>query len=286
MSVSHLALKEPLRVKGLFETIKYQKEFLKLHPTYFHPDGFVCFVGPQGSGKTLSAVNYVHKLMEMYPRCKLCTNVLLENYPIVTFEEFYNWKFNLELYDSLAIEEQQEYDDLMKKRYYKENRVFLFESPKDFQTLKNGEEGVIFLIDEIHLYFGSMKGANNIDPASIQNICQQRKQRIHIVSTTQYYGQLNINLRRHFDSVIVCKKRLFGYLQNNLLVNRDSIKSDDSSGQILDAKISKKYWYFKNPMMFKRYDTYQIINNKSYNVALERNDFNDNRLSSNNRLTS
>lgn len=43
-----------------FKYLKYKFKFARENPNYFFADGLVVFVGPQGSGKTLSAVNYIY----------------------------------------------------------------------------------------------------------------------------------------------------------------------------------------------------------------------------------
>ena len=52
----------------------YSIRFRKNNPDYFYPSGTLIFCGPQGSGKTLSAVNYIIKLTHDYPKSILCTN--------------------------------------------------------------------------------------------------------------------------------------------------------------------------------------------------------------------
>ena len=74
---------------SLFSTIHYNRIFKKEHPTYFEPDGTVIFCGPQGSGKTLSAVNYVRNLTWAYPKVKLVTNVDIKGLnPLVQVYEY------------------------------------------------------------------------------------------------------------------------------------------------------------------------------------------------------
>lgn len=243
------ALEEKKKFTNIFKTRKHNVNFRKEHPEYFDPSGFIVCVGIQGGGKTLVAVNYVYKLMQYYPKCLLVTNINLTNYPVDN------------------------------------KRVFKFESPEDFKKYKNGYAGVIFLIDEIHLYLGSQKGNNNINPEVVQEICQQRKQRIHIVGTTQFYAQLNINLRRHFDTVVLCESGFFGYKQKISILNRESINSKESSNQVIEGEVKEKYSYWRAPYMFNRYDTYAVIENKHLEYGLERSDSNydntDIRLSNN-----
>lgn len=247
-----IALEEKKRLKNILDTSKHNREFYKENPDYFNPSGFIVAVGIQGSGKTLVAVNYVYKLMMYYPKCLLITNIDLAAYPVDN------------------------------------KRVFRFENPLDLTKYKNGTKGVIFLIDEIHLYFGSQKGNNNINPEVVQEICQQRKQRIHVVGTTQFYAQLNINLRRHFDTVLLCESKFFGFKQKINIIDRNSINGKDSSQQILEGTVKDTITYWRAPYMFKRYDTYAVIENKNLNVGLEREantyDNTDIRLSNNIKL--
>ncbi len=235
MAVSRLSLTEKFGLLNLFRTMKYNRDFYRENPTYFRPDGLIIFCGPQGSGKTLSAVNYVYNLLELYPKCLIVTNLELTNYPV---------------------------DD---------ERVFLFQEAKDLTKYKNGKEGVIFLIDEIQLYFNSL-GSKNIDIDVMTQLSQQRKQRIHIVATSQVFGRMSKQLREQFDVVIWCQKKFYGYLQKNSLINRDSISSESSTSTNLSGDIVKNFYYFKSPVMFKRYDTYKVIENKNIKIEKERNE--------------
>ena len=147
----------------------------------------------------------------------------------------------------------------------------MFTEAKDLTKYKNGKEGVIFLIDEIQLYFNSL-GSKNIDMDVMTQISQQRKQRIHIVATSQVFGRMSKQLREQFDVVIWCQKKFFGYLQKNSLINRDSIDGEESTGTNLSGKVVKNFYYFKSPNMFQKYDTYKVIENKNLKIERERND--------------
>lgn len=203
-----------------------QIRFFKTHPDYFHADGLSVFVGEQGSGKTLSAVNYVYKLMKKYPRAKLVTNVLLNDFP---------------------------FDNI---------RVFPFDNADDLTRYNNGEYGVIFLIDEIQLYFNSLE-SKNINPDAMVQFSQQRKQRKHIVCTSQVFGRMAKPLREQFSSVVVCKN-YFGILQRNSLVNRDSLDTESSTGTEISGKVIKRFWWIHKPCYYDRYDTYYTISRTKF----------------------
>lgn len=222
------------KISYFFQLVKYNKNFRKENPTYFYPDGLLVFVGGQGSGKTLSAVNYTYNLAQVYPKSLIVTNIDLKDFPVDN------------------------------------KRVFRFNDATDLKRYKNGKEGVIFLIDEIHLYFNSLQ-SKNINMDVMTQIAQQRKQRIHIVATSQVFGRLAKPLREQFSNIVYCKG-YFNFIQKNALIDRDSIDSEESTGTNLTGKVVKNYWWFRCPKMFERYDTYAVINNKNLTAALDSQD--------------
>ena len=221
--ISYKELSGSLNPLNIFKIIKYRREFRKNNPDYFDPDGLLVFTGPQGSGKTLSAVKYVIKLLEDYPKSILVTNIDVKSYPIDN------------------------------------KRVFRFTNNDDLSKYNNDKLGVIFLIDEIQLYFNSLD-SKNIDPQVMVQISQQRKQRKHIVCTSQVFGRLAKPLREQFSNVIFCKSYL-KLLQKNQLIDRDSMDGESSTSTELKGKVKKNFWWFHHPDDYNLYDTYNIINN-------------------------
>lgn len=254
---------EKFSILNIFRTIKYRFRFALENPDYFNPDGLLCFCGPQGSGKTLSAVNYVYKLMEMYPNSILVSNINLSDYPIVTFEEY---KHNhVKLHNAVRanckeyVQEEfidQAANDIMYSFYLSDNRVFLFQDNDDLSRYNNDDRGVIFLIDEIQLYMNSLKSAN-INMDTMTQISQQRKQRKHIVATSQVFGRMAKPLREQFSNVVVCKC-ILGCLQYNKLIDRDDIAESTDDSHITGA-VKTKFIWTHHPKMYKKYDTYYVI---------------------------
>lgn len=255
--------RESKRPVILRDWLRYKVGFRRAHPDYFDPDGLAIFVGGQGTGKTLSAVNYVYKLLEAYPRAKLVTNVALADYPIVSFMDW------------LAVQDVMKYvtdagdlempDDALhdyEKRYLAENRVFEFCDNDDFKRYSNGECGVIFFVDEIQLYMNSLE-SKNINIEVITQISQQRKQRKHIVATSQVFGRMAKPLREQFSSVMLCKNYM-GCIQVNALLDRDSLESDDSTGTNISGEVKEKFVWFHSPTMYARYDTSRVVERGSF----------------------
>lgn len=158
----------------------YNKEFRAEHPEYFDPDGIMVFCGPQGSGKTLSMIQYAYRLSLAYPDMIICTNVELHDWPSV--REIIQW-----------------------------------EGMKSLSEVENGFAGVLFLIDEIQLEFNSLE-SKQIDPSVMQEIAQQRKQRKHIVGTSQVFQRIAKPFREQFKYVVQCRK-VMGVLQCNTVID-------------------------------------------------------------------
>ena len=244
-------------IKKFYKYLKYKLKFNRENPDYFGADGLVVFVGEQGSGKTLSATKYVRNLLKKYPQSKLITNLELKDFPIVTLNEFI--KNNEDTCKKLMEElGEDKTDEIIEEMYKNQNRVFEFCDNDDIAKYNNSDKGVIFLIDEIQLYMNSLQ-SKNINVDVMTQISQQRKQRKHIVATSQVFGRMAKPLREQFSCVIVCKN-ILGFLQCNKLVDRDSISDEqNTTGTELKGKVKRKFWYIHDVNDYKNYDTYRII---------------------------
>lgn len=207
-------LEGSLNPLNVFKVAKHNINFKRAHPTYFEPEGLLIFCGGQGSGKTLSAVQYVKKLCEEYPNAILCTNV--------------------EIYDLPEHTAVVDYDGI-----------------DCLKNIENGYEGVIYFIDEIHLEFNSLE-SKNIDIEIMIEVSQQRKQRKHIVGTTQVYGRLAKPFREQIKNAVLCSNFL-KVLQFNRLIDGD--KSVEQDGKLVTETCSTYAW-FHSPSLYNSYDTY------------------------------
>lgn len=167
-----------------------------------------------GAGKTLSAVQYVIDLSWIYPRVKICTNVEING-----------------LNPLCEVIEYTGIDSLTK--------------------IENGYDGVVFLIDEIHLEFNSLE-SKNIPIEVMIEVSQQRKQRKHIVGTSQQFLRLAKPLREQVKNLVICQN-FFGCIQFNKLVDGRTIREENGHVQ-MDVK--KKSWWFHTPEIYDSYDTY------------------------------
>lgn len=148
-----------------FKTAWYRFNNWRANPTYFNPDGIWVFCGPQGCGKTLSAVQTLQQMVKRYPRARVISNMEIKNVPV-------------------KVEPFLDYEQL--------------------QTEDNGVEGIIYFLDEIHVLWNSLE-SKNIPISEMAVFCQMRKARRVIIGTTQVYGRIAKPIREQLKYVILCK---------------------------------------------------------------------------------
>lgn len=208
------ALKGSLNPVLPFRDLHYKSAFRKANPDYFDPSGLMIFCGPQGSGKTLSAVQYCKAVLKQYPKCKFVTNVHITG-----------------LDPAIQIVQYNGIESLF--------------------NVSNDMQGVLYFIDEIHLEFNSLE-SRNISIEEMIEFSQQRKQRKHIVGTSQVYMRLAKPLREQIKDVVLCKN-YFGLLQHNQLI--DGEQSYEEGGQFHGC-VRHNFWWFHSPELYGCYDTY------------------------------
>lgn len=206
-------LRGSINPKNAFDILKYKYDFYKKHPNYFNPEGLIVFCGSQGSGKTLSAVQYVKKICEDYPKSILVTNTDIKGI---------------------------------------KNKTIGYNGLQCLKEIENGENGVIYFIDEIHLEMNSLE-SKSIPIEVMVEISQQRKQRKHIIGTSQVFQRMAKPLREQIKNVVICKK-ILGCIQYNKLV--DGTSSYEENGKLHFADVKRLFW-FHSPLLYGSYDTYK-----------------------------
>lgn len=187
----------------------YKIMFLKDNPRYFYPEGIWVFCGPQGSGKTLSAVQTAKKMHERYPFSRLISNIPLAG---IDYEPFTGYE--------------------------------------QISEADNGTDGVIFLLDELHVLWNSLE-SKQIPFSEMSAFCQMRKARRVIIGTSQVYGRIAKPIREQLKYVFECRN-YFGILQSNII--GDPTQSVERNGVIAPTQIGLS-WFFHSPEMYTAYDT-------------------------------
>lgn len=182
----------------------------------FTPSGLCCFCGVQGSGKTLSAVLYLKRLMTIYPKALCVSNITLNFFT---------------------------------------DRIQPYTGVDQLNQIENGKYGVIFMLDEIQIEFNSLESKQMNTPI-FELVCQQRKQRKHIIGTTQTFGRLAKPFREQFKNVVLCNN-IFGTFFMQRVFTAENVATEDDIKVELKPAFTKMY--IPSPSDFALYDTYQQV---------------------------
>lgn len=270
MNIDTELLNGSLNIFNAFKIIKFRMNFAKNHPNYFIPEGLLTFCGSQGSGKTLSAVQYCSKCLDKYEKAIFCTNVEIKQYPINCYYErrtevsdgveyniveYYTLISNLLVRRVISFykdgEQQSDIKDFEAIGF--NGRIVVEYNGLDcLKDIENGEQGVVYLIDEIHLEFNSLE-SKNIPIEVMVEVSQQRKQRKHIVGTSQVYMRMAKPLREQIKNVVICRN-FFRFLQWNKLIDGETSHEEDGK---LTFDTQKYIFWFHSPNLYKSYDTYK-----------------------------
>ena len=178
--------------------------------------GIHFYCGRQGSGKTYSMTHELEKIRKKYPKCKIYTN--------------YGYKYqNLPIYNINMLTDE---------KYY------------------NGEDGVVFAIDEIQNLYQS-SNINNVPPEILGVVTQLRKQKVYIICTSQVFTRVSKPLREQAFFITECKT-VFHSLTICKKYNADEYISDLDRVEKKSTPI-KKYSIVHSNELRDTYDTYQLI---------------------------
>lgn len=246
-------LKNSINPNNLFDVLDYKKDFDKQHPYYFNPFGTCIFCGAQGYGKTLSAVQYICNIMKQFPRAILVSNVAIKSYP---FNAYLDGQTVRRFDDDSIVDTERILQEANNENY--QPYCLEYTGLDMLKYVCNGEYGVIFLIDEIHLELNSLE-SKNIDIEVMVEISQQRKQRKHIVGTSQIYMRMAKPLREQIHDIIICRC-FFNVLQFNKWIAGDTVI--EKNGKI-EADVKGRFFWWHAPEYYAEYDTF--VKMKRYN---------------------
>lgn len=172
--------------KHFFATLKYKILFARNNPDYFYPSGIWVFCGPQGSGKTLSAVKCLKEMLRDYPKAMVVSNLEIKGL---------------------------------------EHEVIPFTDYDQLKNLSNGIYGIIFLLDEIHVLWNSLE-SKEIPISEMACFCQMRKDRRVIIGTSQVYGRIAKPIREQLQYIVDCKNFFQYLQFNTLIDPAEAVEKD------------------------------------------------------------
>lgn len=250
------ALDSRLNIRGLLDCLRFKRDFAREHPDFFEPCGTCIFCGAQGYGKTLSAVDYVNRVLNDFPLAVLVTNVRLRTRPYNAFllppvGKTGSWKV-------ISMDDGEEVTSESILSGQHKAVTIEYWGLDTLKYVNNGEYGVVFFIDELHLELNSLE-SKNIDISVMVEISQQRKQRKHIVGTSQIFMRLAKPLREQIKDIVLCQN-YFNFFQFNKVIDGET--STESNGK-LHADVKKRWFFFHTPDLYQEYDTFAKM--KRYN---------------------
>lgn len=179
-------LKGSLNPKHIFSTIRHNALFAQNNPDYFYPAGIWVFCGPQGSGKTLSAVQCLQKVCAEYPKAWVVTNIDIKGI---------------------------------------DNKIIPFTDYQQLIDLNNGIEGIVFFLDELHILWNSLE-SKDIPISEMACFCQMRKNRRVIIGTSQVYSRIAKPIREQLQYAVDCKNYFGILQVNKVLDPAESIEKN------------------------------------------------------------
>lgn len=209
------------------------------------PFGHYMFCGPQGSGKTSSAVWYAERLTKRYKTKRISVTIHEECDHEKGIQKCKVKRFNkparIKVWSNFGIG----------AKFKKQE---LFKLIDELDPLAN--EVRIFLIDEVHTYF-PREGVSKETKIMISDLnavfSQLRKRNCYILSTAQIYGRLDKALREQCLYMIDCKVNI-----NRKLVN-EFIKQEDILADDLGRWAGNPFRIYKHGLSSWEYDTKKLI---------------------------
>lgn len=127
---------------------------------------------------------------------------------------------------------------------------------KDLVDFKNGEDGVIFGLDEVHDLFGRKDWAS-MPPEILSLFSQNRKHAKQFLCTAQAYADIGVDLRRRCHYIIECRNWANRWIRQ-LWFKPENYKEFD--GQRTTRKRAKRTSFIATNDIYNAYDTYALIN--------------------------
>lgn len=136
-----------------------------------------------------------------------------------------------------------------------------FNSLNDLLTIRNGEDGVVFGIDELQNEFSST--ASKDFPENLLGVVtMQRKQRLCILATSQVYGRVAKPLREQCYEVCECKTWLGRWTHVRCYKADDYLKFYGATDKDRKRQRIWSAWrhsFVQSDEFRQHYDTYSVI---------------------------
>lgn len=133
-----------------------------------------------------------------------------------------------------------------------------FQGIEDFDKYNNGADGIIFIIDEIHILFNSLE-SKGMPLSTMQVWAQNRKNRRLILGTSQRFNRVAKGIREQTTWNYECRRPMFNFLYSYRIL--DGSNYDDNGKYILaeGETMPSRYFYIPNVNVMRMYNTLEIV---------------------------
>lgn len=128
----------------------------------------------------------------------------------------------------------------------------------DFEKYKNGPDGVIFVIDEIHILFNALESAN-MPLSTMQVWAQNRKNRRLILGTSQRFNRVAKGVREQTTWNYECRRPLLCLIYSYRVL--DGANYDDNGKYIVedDGDMPRRHFYIPKVSVMRMYNTLEVV---------------------------
>jgi len=140
---------------------------------------------------------------------------------------------------------------------------------RDLFEIRNGEDGVIFALDEIHSEYSSAS-YKDFPEELLSEISQQRKQRVKIVATSQSFGRVAKPIREQCASVVQCKTVLNRWTFTREYDAVDYEMHNGSKNRKEKLRSFRRISFVQSDNFRKCFDTYEKIERLKDREFMER----------------
>lgn len=133
-----------------------------------------------------------------------------------------------------------------------------FQGIEDFEKYNNGADGIIFIIDEIHILFNSLE-SKGMPLSTMQVWAQNRKNRRLILGTSQRFNRIAKGIREQTTWNYECRRPMLNFLYSYRIL--DGSNYDDMGKYVLNEgeTMPSRNFYIPNVNVMRMYNTLEIV---------------------------
>lgn len=132
-----------------------------------------------------------------------------------------------------------------------------YQGIEDFERYNNGADGIIFIIDEIHILFNALESAK-MPLTTMQVWAQNRKNRRLILGTSQRFNRVAKGVREQTTWNYECRRPILNLIYSYKVL--DGANYDDNGKYIIEDESDKprRHFYIPSVSVMRMYNTLEV----------------------------